>query len=441
MDECQWMQTMKPKILLINPWIYDFAAANFWSRPLGLLRVAECLSRFDIDLKLIDCTHIRESASFGKGKYHKEIVEKPESIKSVPRRFGRYGMPVDEFKKAMEKNAPFDMVFVTSNMSYWYPGVRKAIEVIRSLYKEVPIVLGGIYATLWNRHASDTSGADFIYRGPIGEDISFVFNTFGYKMKKRREQTPYYRLNLCEPHSFAPILTGSGSPYRCGYCGSHLLFERFERKGVSDITKEINELYLMGVRDFAFYDDALIVNAEEHIKVILRQIIKSGLHARFHCPNGLHARFIEWELADMMNKSGFKMVRLTLETVSSSRQTWTGGEVTTRDLVNAVATLKKHGFTKKEIGVYLMCGLPGQTFEEVREGVEFLKLLGVRIFLAEFSPIPGTSCWNELLKSGIITDDIDPLLTNNTVFPYLFSGYREDEMKKLKLEVKDYNSH
>jgi hypothetical protein len=35
---------MKPRILLVNPWIYDFAAFNFWLRPLGLLMVAEYLS-------------------------------------------------------------------------------------------------------------------------------------------------------------------------------------------------------------------------------------------------------------------------------------------------------------------------------------------------------------------------------------------------------------
>ncbi len=98
---------MKLRILLINPWIYDFAAAHFWSMPLGLLSVAECLSRFDVDLTLIDCTNINKKAVPGRGKCPKEAVEKPESIRSVPRRFGRYGIPVDHFKKALLKSAPF----------------------------------------------------------------------------------------------------------------------------------------------------------------------------------------------------------------------------------------------------------------------------------------------------------------------------------------------
>ncbi len=431
---------MKLRILLINPWIYDFAAAYFWSMPLGLLRVAECLSRFDVDLTLIDCTNINKKAVPGRGKCPKEAVEKPESIRSVPRRFGRYGIPVDHFKKALLKSAPFDIVFITSIMSYWYPGVQKVIEVIRDFHRKVPIVLGGIYATLWKTHASETSGADFIYRGPIGEDISFVFTTFGYKVRKRWGETPYHKPNIRESYPFASVLTGSGCPYKCSYCGSHLLSDGFARREVDDIIEEINELYRTGIRNFAFYDDALLVDAEGHIKVILKEIIRRGLDANFHCPNGLHARFIDDELADMMKVSGFRTLRLSLETIDGERQKSTGGKVTSGDLVAAVTTLKEHGFTKNDIGVYLMYGLPGQGFEEVREGVEFLKRLDVRIHLAEFSPIPGTQCWNELVNKGVITDNIDPLLTNNTVFPYLFSGYNEDEMNKLKLEVKDHNS-
>jgi len=34
------------KILLINPWIYDFAAYDEWMKPLGLLYIASFLEKF-----------------------------------------------------------------------------------------------------------------------------------------------------------------------------------------------------------------------------------------------------------------------------------------------------------------------------------------------------------------------------------------------------------
>jgi len=68
---------MKFKCLLINPWIYDFAAYNFWAKPLGLLKVAEFLSQFNVELFLIDCCNSFKIKKYGTGKYRAEVVENP----------------------------------------------------------------------------------------------------------------------------------------------------------------------------------------------------------------------------------------------------------------------------------------------------------------------------------------------------------------------------
>jgi hypothetical protein len=75
----------------------------------------------------------------------------------------------------------------------------------------------------------------------------------------------------------------------------------------------------------------------------------------------------------------------------------------------------------------------------VEEGIALLRDLNVRILLAEFSPIRGTACWDDLVKSAVITDDLDPLLTNNTVFSLLYSGYDRAEVERIKIAVKEYN--
>ncbi len=87
-----------------------------------------------------------------------------------------------------------------------------------------------------------------------------------------------------------------------------------------------------------------------------------------------------------------------------------------------------------------MYGLPGQGFEEIIDGVAFLKDLDLKIKLTELSPIPFTDCWEELKKTGTITDDIDPLLTNNSVFTILYSGYDLGALERLKQDVKQHNN-
>ena len=46
---------MNNNILLINPWIYDFKAYDFWIKPLGILYIASVLRELGADLHLINC--------------------------------------------------------------------------------------------------------------------------------------------------------------------------------------------------------------------------------------------------------------------------------------------------------------------------------------------------------------------------------------------------
>ncbi len=430
---------MKPRILLINPWVYDFAAFSLWARPLGLLTVAEYVSAFDADLLFIDCMDSFEPGPLGTGKYRSETVPKPSLLKQVPRYYKRYGMSIREFEQRLESAGSFDIVLMSSVMSYWYPGVQEAVRIVKNRDAGAPIILGGIYPTLYPDHAVRYAGADYVFAGPLDDRFLSVLHGFGQKLSPVREPVPYYKQNFYSRLPFAPLLTSSGCPFRCSYCASKSLSPEYRRKQVHEILREIRELHAAGVRDFAFYDDALLYEAGPHIKTLLEAIVRSGLDVRFHAPNGLHARFLDDELARLMRDAGFTTIRLSLETSDRTRQAQTGGKVTTDDLVKSVRSLQNSGFTKEHIGVYLLYGLPGQGLREVEEGVALLRELNVRILLAEFSPIRGTDCWDELVKSAVIAHDLDPLLTNNTVFSFLFSGYDQAAVERLKLAVKEYN--
>lgn len=429
---------MKFKVLLINPWIYDFSAYNFWARPLGLMKIAEYLSAFNIEINFIDCTDSFINKKYGSGKFRTEVIEKPNVLKDIPLFYKRYGISIDEFVKSLKDALPVDLILLTSIMSYWYLGVQKVVEIIRNLTKDVPIILGGIYPTLYYSHAEQYSGADYVYQGRLNDDLNQLFQKIGYKLQRQRDPIPYFRFNFYN-NSFAPLLTSEGCPFRCSYCASNLLMGNYKRRHYEDVIKEVLELSERGIKDFAFYDDALLFDTDSHIKPLLREIIKEKINVRFHTPNGLHAIFLDEELAYLMKKANFKTIRLGLETVDPDIQRNTGGKVTSYDLKMAIHYLKKAGFTKTEIGVYLMYGIPGHGLDKIKEGIEFLKSLNVQIKLTEFSPIKGTKIWDELINRGVIKDEIDPLLTNNTVFPYLYANYQKDELEKIKLDVKEYN--
>jgi hypothetical protein len=430
---------MKPRILLINPWIHDFAAFNLWARPLGLLKCAEYLSAFDAELLFIDCADSFNPRHCGTGKYRYDIIQKPGALKSVPRYYKRYGISVDEFTNKLKSVMPFNMVLMTSIMSYWYTGVQETIRHVRDTTGNIPIILGGIYPTLYSDHALRYSGADSIYTGLLDDRLLPMIQDFRIVLNPARKHVPYYQLGFYSRSPFAPLLTSTGCPYNCSYCASRLLAPRYERKPLEDITEEIQELQARGVRDFAFYDDALLYDADHHVKPMLESVIRKGINARFHTPNGLHARFIDDELARMMKRGGFMTIRLSLETVDRSRQQSTGGKVTSDDLERSVASLQRADFSKEHLGAYLLYGLPEQKLSEVKESFAFLKRLNIRAYLADFSPIKGTACWDHLVMNHIIPGDLDPLLTNNNVFSYLYSDYDRAELARIKIDAKEFN--
>lgn len=159
------MKNTSPHILLINPWITDFTAYNFWIKPLGLLYVASLLRENGFRVTLIDCLDFYgKTKGYGDGKFFKTKIEKPLPLKFIPRQYSQYGIPEEILLKRLSliEEKP-DLIGITSGMTYWYPGVFKLIEIAKKFFKGTPIILGGIYATLCHDHAKQYSGADIVY--------------------------------------------------------------------------------------------------------------------------------------------------------------------------------------------------------------------------------------------------------------------------------------
>ncbi len=432
----------KGNVLLVNPWIYDFAAHNLWIEPIGLLTIASALRSSDYTVTVVDCLApfpgSPPARADGSGKFAKTELDKPEAVRSVPRRYGRYGLPVNRFETALAAAPRPDVILVASGMTYWYPGVIEAIGRLRAQYGSVPTVLGGVYATLCPEHARLHSGADVIVTGPgVASALRLVDEVTGHDSGS--EQHAETGAWLAPAHDlvsrpFAAIATSWGCPYHCTYCASHRLQPAFIRRDPGAVVEEIVGCVERGIRDFAFYDDALLVGRCRHLAAILEQILARKLSMRFHTPNGLHVRGVTGSVAQLMRRAGVRTVRLSLETTDPIRQQSTGAKVTTDEFEQAVSHLKAAGYGPAELGAYILAGLPGQTLTEVEATVKHVHSLGVQAKLALFSPIPGTPDGDQVLAPGA-----DPLLHNNTVYPYLSGSGYVNELQRVKQLAKEGN--
>ena len=102
---------------------------------------------------------------WGSGKYHKSIVPKPRALYHIRRTWGRYGIPETKAREELTAAGPFDVILISSSMTYWYEGTRAAIKLCRELFPEATILIGGIYPTLCKEHASSQMGADNVITG------------------------------------------------------------------------------------------------------------------------------------------------------------------------------------------------------------------------------------------------------------------------------------
>lgn len=442
------MPSDTPHILLVNPWIHDFAAYDFWAKPLGLLTLGGILRDHGARISYLDCldrfhpltaTGSLPPARCGRGPYLKSVIAKPKGLDAIPRNFCRYGIPVDWLRRDLASLDPPDLVLVTSLMTYWYPGVRETIDVVKSVFPDVPLVLGGVYATLCEDHARHRSGADRVVSGP-GESaiLQLVAEVTGWSPAPRfdpldLDALPRPALDLEHRLVHAPVLTSRGCPFKCAYCASHRLQPRRMRRRPASVVDEIVHWHANhGVDDFAFYDDALLVDAERHITPLLEGIVAAGIDVRFHTPNALHIREITRPLARLMFRAGFHTIRLGLETtVFEGRQTM-DRKVTEAEFVRTVAHLKAAGFGAGQVGAYLLAGLPGQDFTGVEDSIALVKQVGITPVIAHYTPIPGTPMWPQAVAASRYDLEADPIFTNNAIFPCRSEQFSWEVLTRLK---------
>jgi radical SAM superfamily enzyme YgiQ (UPF0313 family) len=432
-----------PSLLLINPWIYDFAAYDYFAQPLGLLYLAGRLEAQGFAVHFLDCLgapHAKTGPS-GTGRYPKEILPTPAALKGVSRRYGRYGISEAAFRARLDRIPKPAAILVTSLMTYWYPGVAAAIRLARGYFPEVPVILGGIYASLCPEHARRHSGADYVVSGPgeneiftlLHESAAVTFQAPSPSINENLDSLPYPALHLLEHLSYIPILTSRGCPLRCSYCASRLLQPDYWRRQPQGVAAElIHWQKRLDLKEVAFYDDALLVNAEEHLLVILEELARLGPRFRFHTPNGLHARLITREVARGLKRANTVTLRLGVETTALGPARL-DRKLEKGELEAALAHLREAGFAKEKIGVYLLIGLPDQEESEVVTSIKEVKALGATPVLALYSPIPGTALWNRARATSRYDLEADPLFHNNSLFPCWpqFSWERYSRLKRL----------
>lgn len=441
-------------VLLVNPWITDFAAHDLWARPLGLLHLAGVVRDLGCEAHLIDCTD-RHHPSLDErpykprpwscGKYPAEEFPKPICLRIVPRKYKRYGISEDAFRTALDGVPAPDLILVGSRMTYWYPGVHEVVRILRDRFRQTEIAIGGVYPTLFPGHASRLDGTDWSSSGEGELELANRINgLLDGRAKPIRfnlddiDSLPKPAVDLLPARDTLPFAMSRGCPRKCTYCASRRLFGRFRRqdplRAADDLVRWIEEF---GFSDVAFYDDALLADKGRYFVPFAERVLESGVAARFHTPNGLDYAAIDQDLAGLFARLNFKTIRLSLETADPGHLAQVGRNPDLGRFESALEALEAAGFDLPAVGVYILMGLPGQSRGEVENTVDYVLSLGAVPKLGEFSPLPGTREWDEVSRVGEPPVEEEPLLTNNSVFYRLDGRFPDSWVNGLRARIRE----
>lgn len=427
-----------PRVVLLNPPVYDFAFYDLYVKPYGLMRIGRWLADAGYDVRVLNvldyddpeaCEQLgtpRRKAD-GTGKLHRRAAEYPQALPSIGRGYYRYGIPEELIERRLRELRP-DLVLISTGMTYWYLGVQEAIRVAERVCPGIPVAAGGVYASLLADHCASLGPVE-VFPGEIGVEFRSFLAGCGFPVPSA---SPSERL-LTEPSAWRDagvVRLNTGCPLDCDYCASGIL-SRYRSGDPDESFEAMNELSSLGIRDFAFYDDALLFSKDASLLPFLRRVIAGGARFRFHLPNAVHVTGLDLETARILAAAGVREIRLGYESPAADfhrvhDRKWQEG-----DFAAAVDALAGAGFTGDRIGAYVLVGLPGQRVEEAEEAVRHAASFGIDVILSRYSPIPETRLWSESVARCRYPIEEEPLFHDNTIFPMEWEGFTRADLERV----------
>ncbi len=379
-----WITEDIKKVLLVEP---NFPIPNKSRNhsnflPIGLLKIASYLRSKSIEIKLIRYDEANDS----KKKYHNSVQTLENNA------MGEYK---DDF-------AP-DLICITSIFTYWSKYVKNAVSYCKIKYgKNIPILVGGIYASLLPDHCKNYTGCDDVILGPIGGAEKCL---------------PAYDLVDVD---YQIIHTTRGCIRQCEFCGTYIIEpEWLCKKTIKD------EILQNAKKKVIFYDNNLLAN--EYIEDILNELIELKEEKKINyveSQSGFDGRILRKKpyLAKMLKKAGFKNPKIA----------WDHG-------INEKKLIKKQidilvnegGFKHKELSIFMIYNYEekgGLDYEEMeKKRVECAKW-GVQITDCRYRPLERTD------------DEYSPNKKHQTNDDYHINpNWTDHEIRKFRRNIRRHN--
>lgn len=334
----------------------------------------------------------------------------------------------EEIKKRIESFGA--EVIGLSCVTASYPLAKKIAKLVKSVNKEIFIVMGGAHASaIPEETLKDCPQVDLVVIGEgeytfleicqrlerkerLGDIAGIAFRRNGKVLcsPSRKfivdfDKIPFpsrYLVNLKNyriPSHMnigkrgVTLISSRGCPARCTFCASHVVAGRkFRAYSPNYVVREIDYLQgKYGFKYFIFEDDAFTID-KERVKEICRRLIKRKKKIIWSCFGRVTT--VDREVLRLMRKSGCYLIGFGVESGDQTILKNIKKGITKKQCRRAFKLSKKMGL--KTQGFFII-GNPGETEKTIEKTINFaIELNPSLAFFSPLVPYPGTEIYNRL---------------------------------------------
>lgn len=385
MEFDDWITEDVKKVLLVEP---NFPIPNKSRNhsnflPIGLLKIAGYLRTKSIEVKLVRY----EEANDSKKKYDNTVQTTLFSDEVVD-----------------ENNDEFipDLICVTSIFTYWSKYVRNAVSYCKRKYgRDVPVLVGGVYASLLKDHCKEYTGCDDVILGTI---------------EGAEKCKPAYDLVDVD---YQIVHTTRGCIRKCGFCGTYII----EPKWLCKETIK-DEILRNEKKKVIFYDNNLLANY--YIEDILDELIELKKERKItyvESQSGFDGRILREKpyLAKKLKDAGFKNPKIAWD-----------HSLNQKDLIKEqIDILLDGGFKAKELSIFMI-----YNYEE-KGGLDYVEMEKKRVKCAEWG-VQITDCRYRPLERT--DDEYSSYKKHQTNDDYHINpNWTDHEIRKFRRNIRRHN--
>jgi len=394
------------RVLLIQPPLEDFYTTAIRLYPLGLVYAAAVLRRLGVAVGILDCLNPLKKHPLPLPPDFHYLEPFLERDPLLFKRYYRFGISDAAVIRTIEQFSP-DMIGISSQFTAYFSSVKKLAGLIKS-HTNATVFIGGNHASVFaDQIRQRAPRIDAVLAGPAESCLPAFINS---RISGRAaDPAPLDWKALRPAHDLLPagayrmgrknyvsLTAGRGCPYGCDFCSVRAMFGRgIEYRPVDAVVREMEWNYLnRGVRIFNFEDDNLSFD-RKWFRQLLDAVIDHPVlkEIELTAMNGICFPTLDSSLLALMRRAGFRRLNLSFVTRDAGLQRRYHRPVPRDDFRSTIADARKLGFM---VTVYVIIGLPGQSYAEIRESIDYLLELGVLVGPSPFYLPPGSALFDTL---------------------------------------------